>query len=48
MRTDSDMNKIVEVRCSLKRRQRSQTASTARPAGDRGYVRGPDRRRNPG
>ena len=35
MRTDSDMSKIVEVRCSLKRRQRSQTADpTALPIVD--------------
>ncbi len=29
MRTDSDTSKIVEVGCSLKRRQRSQTTDTA-------------------
>jgi hypothetical protein len=35
MRTDSDTSKIVEVRCSLKRRQRSQTADpTAQPIVD--------------
>jgi hypothetical protein len=35
MRTDSDMSKIVEVRCLLKRRQRSQTADpTALPIVD--------------
>jgi len=35
MKTDSDVSKIVEVRCSLKRRQRSQTADpTALPIVD--------------